>query len=156
MVELPNPVNLDPIFKQQFAAFMAQGFTPTMSALKIWPHNNGYSAKAAALWQNDPEVLAYIVAAKKGNVGDKAPPTREELVLELLSRANSMEDDDYVKAMRLAAEMMAYMPKGDNAISLTNQIINNRVMVVYDHGTDEEWEAQVKEQQAKLIAHAAD
>ena len=81
MVALPTPVNLEAGFKQQFAAFMAQGFTPFMSALKIWPNNNGLAAGYADKWRNDPEVVNYIAQSKKA--GAKAPPTKEELAIEL-------------------------------------------------------------------------
>ena len=123
-----------------------------MAALKIWPNNNGYCAGIANSWKNDPEVLSHVATAKKAE--SKPVPTKEELALELLDRAKSMEDDDYVKATRLAAEMLAYMPKsGDTNISVGNTI-NERVMIVKDKGTDEEWEHKIAKQQAKLIEHA--
>ena len=152
MVALATPVNCEAAFKQQFAAFMAQGFTPFMSALKIWPNNNGYCAGIANAWQNDPDVVAHIAASKTEN--KKLPPTKEELAVELHTRAQSMEDDDYVKASRLVSEMLGYMPKAtDPSIAITNNVQNNRVMVVKDKGTDDAWEAKLQRQQQKLIEH---
>ena len=152
MVALPNPVNVEAAFKQQFAAFMSQGFTPFMSALKIWPNNNGYAAMYGDKWKNDPEVLAFIADTKKANA--KPVPTKEDLALELIDRAKSMEDDDYVKATRVAAEMLGYMPKAGDINISQNNTVNERVMIVKDKGTDEQWEERLARQQAKLIEHA--
>ena len=153
MVALLEPFNCEAAFKQQFAAFMVQGFTPFMSALKIWPNNNGYCASVAASWKNDPEVLAIVEAAKQASKAKV--PTKEELALELYEKAKSMEDEDYIKTTRLVADMLGYMPKaGDNNISISN-VVNERVMVVKDKGSDEEWEAKLARQQAKLIEHAS-
>ena len=153
MVALPNPVNVEAAFKQQFASFMAQGFTPFMSALKIWPNNNGYCAAVSNAWKNDPEVLAII--AEKSAVDKPKVPTKEELALKLIERASNMEDDDFVKATRVVAEMLGYMPKaGDTNISVGNTI-NERVMIVKDKGSDADWEAKLAKQQSKLIEHAS-
>lgn len=155
MVALAQPVNCEAAFKQQFAAFMAQGFTPFMSALKIWPNNNGYCAKIANTWGNDPEIVAHIAEIKGGGgVGGKKPPTREELAIELHTKAQGMEDDEYVKATRLIAEMLGHMPKAsDIGLSIQNNLVNNHVMIVADKGSDDEWEAKLKQQQTKLIEH---
>ena len=153
MVALAQPINLEAQFKAQFTAFMLQGFTPFMSALKIWPNNNGYCAAIAARWKDDPEVQAAIAEAKQ-NAATKVP-TKEELARELYERGKSMEDDEYVKTTRLVAEMLGYMPKaGDINISAGNTI-NERVMIVKDKGDDAEWEAKLARQQQKLIEHAS-
>ena len=152
MVALAQPVNIEAAFKAQFTAFMLQGFTPFMSALKIWPNNNGYCAAIAARWGKDPEVLAAIEAAKQ-SAATKVP-SKEELARELYERGKSMEDDEYVKTTRLVAEMLGYMPKaGDINISAGNTI-NERVMIVKDKGTVDEWEAKLQRQQQKLIEHS--
>lgn len=151
MVALPQPVNCETAFKQQFAAFISQGFTPFMAALKIWPNNNGYCAAVSAAWREDPEVLSYIATTKKAAV--KAPPTKEELAVELYDKAKSMEDDEYVKATRLVADMLGYMPKAGD-ININQSVTNERVMIVKDKGDDAEWEAKLARQQSKLIEHA--
>lgn len=152
MVALPQPVNCEAAFKQQFAAFLSQGFTPYIAALKIWPHNNGYVSYASINWPSDPEVVAHVQAVR--DVNKPKPPTKEDQAMAILERSKDMEDDEYIKAQRLAAEMLGNLPKGDQGVAIHNNVINNRVMVVKDHGSDDDWEAKARAQQAKLIEHA--
>ena len=64
-----------------------------------------------------------------------------------------MEDDEYVKAVRLTAEMLGHMPRpGDINVSQTT--VNSKVLVVRDQGPN--WEEKLKAQQTKLIEHARD
>ena len=83
-------------------------------------------------------------------------PTRRELVARLERIADDSKDNDQVmKAVKMIADICGHVskPGSGDTVSIT-QIDNSKVMVIKDHGTDEEWEVKAKAQQKKLIADA--
>src|SRR5690606_38718084 len=86
-------------------------------------------------------------------------PTKAELAREVWRIGTNPRTsvDERLKALRLYADVRGYIEKyqAGTVINNTNNVLSqNRVMLVKDFGTDEEWELAVEEQQRKLIESA--
>ena len=150
----PATFNSEPHYKRQFAAFVYQGYTPFLAALKMWPQDNNFAYNVSESWKADAFVLAEIEKLRTDAEAKARAPTKEELIKDLRQRANGMEDDDFIKAFRLIAEMSGHIAKPEPP--QTNVTVNNtqnRVMVVKDHGSAADWEAKLVAQQAKLVGN---
>lgn len=143
----------EPQFKQQFATFLHQGFTPFIAALKIWPDHAGFCYDISEKWQLDSYVQQCIDLLKTKDKKEKEPPTKADFVKKVEDAANGMDDDNKIKAFRLVAEMSGFIERAAAPSVVGNQTINNPVLIVRDHGTDAEWEERAKAQQNKLIEH---
>lgn len=152
-----NPdFDLEPYYKEQFASFLAAGFSPFVAALKIWPAYAGFAYDISLRWPADPHVLALVEKAKVESEAADKPPTKEAFIKTVFTDAKSMADDDKIKAYRLVAEMSGFIEKAAPAsVSVTTNQQVNRVMIVKDKGTDDEWENKLRTQQMKLIEDAS-
>ena len=155
MTALPVLFSLEPRYKEQFAQFLVQGFTAFTAAMRIWPQDAGLAAQAAHSWPDDPYVKACIENAQDAAEKAKKPATKDVQVKRIEAKLSSMANDDYLKAERLIAEMLGHIEKAAPPSVTVNQSQNvgERVLVVTDHGSDEQWEAKMAAQQARLIEH---
>jgi hypothetical protein len=145
-------------FKLAFAAQLLKiGKNPNeafKAALVIFPDDTTLALKAATQWVDDP----IVIAEKERLLGDGGEeselPSKTELLKEIHDKAKACTfTEDYAKLMRLYMEMRGLINK---PVAGTNiQINNNKVMVVKDHGNDEEWKAGIKAQQVRLINEAS-
>ena len=153
MTALPVTFALEPRFKEQFAQFLEDGFSPFVAAIRIWPKDTGTAALVANTWPNDPYVVAW-----RENISDKKaakakPSTKEAQIQRIVDRLPGFTDDAYLKAERLIAEMSGNIEKAapPSVTVNANQQVFERVLVVKDHGDDKAWEAKMRAQQATLI-----
>lgn len=58
--------------------------------------------------------------------------------------------DDRIKALKELANLLGYIEK-PAAVTVNTGSTNNRVMIVRDHGTVDDWEQRAIEQQSRLI-----
>lgn len=79
-------------------------------------------------------------------------PSKELVAFEILTlgRKADANDDFKLRAYRLFAEVMGFIKTGGAAVQVNN-LVQNRVMVVTRHATEEDWEASALTQQTKLI-----
>ena len=107
---------------------------------------------------------------KKGQSGNPAGRPKgarsklSEVFLETLEDDFKVNGQQAIEALRrsnpkaylqIIAVVTAKVPLAEVNVNHNTLVSNNRVMIVTDHGTDEEWEAKLRAQQDKLIADAS-
>lgn len=114
--------------------------------------DNGKALLIANRWFNDPVVVEeqkrLIKSADEGDlnfIGTKADFARE--VLECAR--NAWDGDTKHKFYKLYAESRGFIVKEGTNVNVNVQ--NNKVMIVRDMGSDDDWERKAREQQRKLI-----
>lgn len=120
---------------------------------KIFPDHTGFACMAAVEWKNDPAVIEEMERLALETPVENLIATKQEAMKNAWNMANdsSINPKERVAYLRLFAEMAEYMPEKSSVKNVQKNEVINRVMVVKDHGSDEDWEAKVAEQQRKLI-----
>lgn len=103
---------------------------------------------------------------KKGQSGNPAGRPKgarnklsEALLGKLLDDFNEHGEEAIVQVrksdpegyLKILAALVAKVPTAEVNVNNNTLVSNNRVMIVTDHGTDEEWEAKLRKQQQALI-----
>jgi uncharacterized protein with NAD-binding domain and iron-sulfur cluster len=136
------------------AAILKNPGDPFSAALSVIP-NTGLALQAAQKWLDDEFVKSEKIRLVL-ELGEKSfLPTKEDQLRDVYSMAKDekLDADIRLKAHRLYAEMQGNIEKpaqGGN----TTQILAQNVMIVRDHGTDDDWENNAVNQQRELIGHA--
>lgn len=119
--------------------------------------SNGPLAFAAIdLWNADPVVLTERLRLQQ-EYGERAElPSKETVMLEILAlgRDSKLAVRDRLNAYNLYSEMNNYTGRNSGAALAPVNLFANKVMMVTDHGTDEEWEKAAAEQQETLVRTA--
>lgn len=142
--------------KLDFAkALLAQPDNPFAAALTLVPNDAGRAIMLSMEWRDDPEVKAEMdrLIAERGPLAFL--PQKEDIARDIygLTKAEVKGTiTEKLAAFRLYSELMGFIKQPDKNVNL--QLNQNRVMIVQDMGTDEEWEASLKEQQKKLISES--
>lgn len=112
---------------------------------------------AVNAWNNDPTVIRERLRLME-EYGERAElPTKETIAKEILELARASEHSvpDRLKAYGQYTEMMNYTGRNAGATAAVN-IFSNKVMLVKDHGTNDDWEARAVSQQSGLVKQAQD
>lgn len=138
--------------KAAYAAFLLKERDPFKAALLLCPDDTGLALWHASNWPNDPEVLAEMQKLRNSPEQLTGIATKFELARFYwdLAQDDKLDAKDRIAAAeKYGAVAGIYDPKQTNT---TNVNIENgpRVMVVKDHGTNEDWEAKAAKQQAEL------
>lgn len=96
---------------------------------------------------NDTDLEAEIEKIKRVNAESELPD-RLDLLNKLWAIANDpyTKPEDSVKALKLYAEVKGYAGKNENA----NTVSIPSVLVIKDHGTNDDWETKALTQQRAL------
>jgi hypothetical protein len=152
-------------YKTQFAYELLKANIPpndTINAFKValemFPGDTALALQVSQEWTRD----SFVKAERErfaDELGDLAfLPSKADLARAIWDKANATTGyictEDFTKLMRLYAEVRGFIEKPGLNVQ-TNVNVNNRVMVITDHGTDEEWALKVKSQQARLISDNA-
>jgi hypothetical protein len=145
-------------FKLAFAAqLLKNGNAPNeafKAALIIFPDDTSLALKAATQWVNDPIVIAEKLRLGDGLSDEEKLPSKAELLKEIHDKAKgTVFAEDYAKLMRLYMEVRGMISKP--ALSTNVNLIQNKVMIVKNHGNDSDWNEGLKAQQARLINASA-
>ncbi len=107
----------------------------------------------ATRWVNDPDVIADRQEMLDEQGEDAFLPSRADVARKLWAIAETagVEPDDQIKALKEYAALRGFVNK--DAPGITVNV--NRVMMIKDHGSDDEWERNLLTQQSKLIEHVA-
>lgn len=142
--------------KAQFALeLLKDPSDPFKAALRVFGENTGMALLASNRWPDDPEVLAITQKAVE-ELGDMHfLPSKADLARLAWNLANNerVDTDNRLKAMRLYGDIRGFIEKQGTVIN-NNVLTNNKVMVVKDHGTVEDWERGLLQQQNRLISDA--
>lgn len=114
--------------------------------------DTGKALIMANKWLDDPVVTAEQMRLLKGaDEGDlNFIGTKADFAREILEQARTQWDGEVkIKFYKLYAETRGFIAKADTNVNV--QVNNNRVMVVKDMGSDDEWERKAQNQQRALI-----
>lgn len=107
-------------------------------------------------WPQDPEVIEYKTLALADKGEEAFLPSKADVVRAIWGKAEKCSDPDVAfKGYKLVADIMGYVEKPGTTINNNTLVDQRKVMVVTDHGTDEEWEAKLLAQQAALTNDGA-
>lgn len=137
--------------KTSFAgAWLSSPDDPFKAAFSIFA-DPGIACKAATVWIKDAFVKAEKIRLLEENGLKAFLPTKEDQAKDVYEMATdkSLDQDIRIKAHRLYAEIMGNIEKPDQRTNVN--ILNQTVMTVPIHGTNEEWEQRAKDQQHALI-----
>lgn len=130
---------------------------PFKAALAIFGSDTGSALRASAQWVNDEEVLAEkerLLEEKENGELDFLPSKADAARLAWKLANDSWDTEEKLKALRLYADIRAFIEKPSAVKVEQNNVVNNRVMVVKDHGTDDQWAEGLRKQQQKLKEEA--
>jgi len=127
------------------------------AALTVYPGDAGRALVVAREWANDPLVIEARDAAIEAALSDEGPVIGKAGVAQMLldiAREKLTDAKDRIGALDKIKEMYGYKTVGEGGGG--NTYIDNRsVMIVKDHGTDDEWSAKLRAQQDRLIEDAS-
>lgn len=110
--------------------------------------DNAYALYASIYWPTDDFVVAKQKEFLKEGGEAKYLPTKSQVSRQIHNVSEKVNDADLeLKALRLFCDVRGFIEKPGTVIN--NQI--SSVMLVKDHGTDEDWEEKIVLQQQKLI-----
>lgn len=137
--------------KEKFANAFLEMKDPFKAALFVFEGMPTQKAlKAATEWPNDPEVKGFIKAIKDKEESIDTLATKKDLAQDIWDRMqNCRFPDDYSKLAKLYAEVRGFIEKPDNKPVVT--INQNRVMVVKDLGSPDDWQKKAEQQQRDLL-----
>ena len=142
--------------KLQFADNMVRRpGDPQGAARSIVPGNTELMLYMAQHWPYDETVVAEMKAIREENDPMDLLPSKAEFAREVWTRltARRVDNEDFTKLGKLYADVCGYIDKPQtNVAVMTNS--NNKVMVVNQKGTDEEWSKKLIRQQKKLVSAA--
>lgn len=115
----------------------------------------GTALRAAQVLPSDPIVIAEIERLVGENGEDSFLPTKAEIAREIYDKAKQFGDspEDYERLMKLYCTIRGYIEKPGANVGVAVTVAP--VMVLRDHGTDEEWAAKAAAQQHNLVLNAA-
>lgn len=127
------------------------------AALVVFGDDTAKALQVSSAWPNDPEVKQYIEELKEELGEEYFLPSKADSAMIAYNIANDQKvpAEDRLKALRLYADIRGFIEKQGTTVN-NNILTSNKVMVVKDHGSDDEWENKIAQQQAQLIesAHA--
>lgn len=141
--------------KERFAELTLREPDAFKVALVLFPNDTGRALRIANEWPNDPQVKeirqSFVDAEEDGETAflpSKADACR--LAWNIARDADKFTEDR-LKALRLYGEMRGYIEKPAAVTVNNNTNVAMRVLVVKDHGTNDEWEQKLRSQQKRLI-----
>ena len=132
-------------YKKAFASeYFKNPSDPFKIACVLFPDNTNLALRVANEWPSDSFVLACLDA-----LSDNDMPTEVDLCRKVWNKMEFTSDaKDFATLAKLYAEIRGFIKKQESA--QVNVQVNNKVMVVKDHGTDEQWESKLIRQQTAL------
>lgn len=157
MIHFDNRLGaLEPEYKKTFARFLWDGLDAFTAALRMWSSDGQFAYYISEKWVRDPFVIMELDKLRTTARREVEVPTKQELAKEIYDRAKLWNDADMkLKGYRLVAEMLGYLEKAAPNTNVTNNTnVIGKVMIVKDHGENDDWEKKLQIQQQKLIEHA--
>lgn len=111
---------------------------------------------ASQQWPYDMVVLQRQAELLETFGPDEYLPAKHEVARRIWDIGQAATDTkDRLAAFKLYADLRGFMPRSEG-MTINNTVNQNRVMIMRDFGTDEQWETAAAGQQAKLIEHSRD
>lgn len=140
--------------KKAFAeALMQMPGKPFDAALQVTGTNTNRALWIATNWPNDAEVKAITAQLIEDGGEMQFLPSKADLARKVWELGNTaFEAKDRLAAYRLYGEIRGFIDKPNANVQINNNTnVDNRVLVVKDLGTDDDWEAKAEAQQRALV-----
>lgn len=146
---------IDDDVKLRFAEAFVRTRNAAKAAIEVIPSNPGEAMRQAMLLPSDPFVIAEMERIKEDVPEASLLPSKCEIARQVLERANQpgVDNEEYEKLIKLYCSIMGHIERPGTNVDVSVQVAP--VMVVRDHGTDEQWAAKTAEQQRNLVFDAA-
>lgn len=136
-------------YKAAFAALLLENPTnPFQAANGVFPDDTRRALWIATHWLNDPEVRKEVDRLRNKGADLDALPSKADLARAAWELTQVGLFEDRIKAMKLYADIRNFIEKPNNAVNVN--VNQNRVMIVKDHGSNEQWESELLKQQHDL------
>lgn len=153
----------DEELKSEFARALLTHANVFQAALSV-VGDTGRALRIAHEWAADPFVLAEKMRILEDD-GISGLWTKEEYAKKLMDATEEKDSatgrwvNDFemrLKGYELFGKVMGYIPRGsETTINNNNSQTVNRVMIVKEHGSNDDWERRLQNQQKQLIAEGA-
>ena len=156
-------MDVDALKKQFSLALFKEPGNPFKAACEVFPDDFSKACSIAIEWPNNPEIISMVnhlnnvekelnESIEDNEVLPIIADKNEALELAwMMASSNNMLGKDRVAALKLFAEMSNYMPdKTINKNINVSEAKVNKVMVIKDMGSIEDWEAKAVIQQRVL------
>lgn len=146
--------------KKLFAKAMLEcNFKPYDAARAVFtnPTDGMRAINASDNWPNDP-IVKMEQARLIEDLGEESfLPSKVMLAREIYSMGQDTTASigDRLAAFRLYSDLRQFVPR-DKGPQVSLNIQQNRVMVMPDHGSDDDWEKKLVDHQQKAIEHVRD
>ncbi len=145
----------DPKDMETFAGLLIKLKDEYKAANRLYPNNPNLALWVAVNWPKD-ETFNEIYNSKllKGNELDNLP-NKADLARKIWDKLDSgfLIPEEFTKMAKLYAEVMSFIEKAPTAAVNLNQV-NNKVMIVNQQASDDDWANKLKNNQTKLIEDA--
>lgn len=130
------------------------------AALDIFGTDTGRALYAASHWLQDPVVLAEKERIVEDGGEMALLPTKADLARKVWEMATDetkfVEFKDRLEALKYYGALRSFVDKPAESKGEGNtNVVAQNVMIVRDHGTNEQWENKLAEQQRKLLENAS-
>lgn len=114
----------------------------------------GLALQIARDWPRDPVVVGEMERLVLNTDPKQFLPTKEEQARAIyhLAESDKVDVDNRLKAHRLYAELMSYIEKPQPS-SMSVNVLQQKVMIVKDYGSDADWEKNLEAQQRILTSN---
>lgn len=140
--------------KKKFAIALLHSPSQSFECAKeVFGDDIGSCLKFHNAWKKDLEVRQFQADYIKEFGAETTLPSKETMAREVYEVAHDSNQDPEtrLKFYKLYGDVQGYIQKPGTTINNNTQLVSNKVMVIKDKGTDEEWEEQLRLQQVKLI-----
>lgn len=139
--------------KEQFAKILLKNpENPFEAALKIFPEDVNTALQIATEWPADPLVINATNDILEDEDELSFLPNKAKLARHIWGKLDGeyICNEDYVKLAKLYAEVLGFIEKPQTNINANISAVSNRVMIVKESGSNDEWEQKLLQQQQKL------
>ena len=140
--------------KAAFAAFLLRESDPFKAALLLHPNNTNRALWIANHWKNDVIVLSHMGEMREAGVTKyNKELLREQLTEKMLAIVDDTgeETKERINAAQFIANLHALIQKPETIIN-SNTLIMPKAIEVFNHGSDDDWEAAAEKQQRELLS----
>ena len=121
-----------------------------VAAKTIFPRDIATALYICQRWPTDEFVLRLQKKLLLEHGEERYLPSKSRIARQIHNVSEDVNDPEMeLKALRLYCDVRGYIEKPGTVVN--NSQILNKIMVVKDHGTDDDWENKAIEQQQKLI-----
>jgi len=140
--------------KERFATVWATMPDDAFKAALTVYGDAGQALAAVRRLESDPEVIA-MRDAKRDEAKEELAASVYDLALETAAQDLRALPTGHPEKTKIIAAILGHAAKVPQVnINNTTNVDNRKVMVVNDHGSDDDWSAKLLAQQAKLVQDA--